>query len=383
MHKSYYDVLEIPKSSPQKDVKKAFRKKAMVYHPDKPTGNEELFRQINTAYEVLSDPEKRQKYDQYGENFEQMGGGNADINDLFRGMMGGGGGGMHHRNQVKKCDDIRHVLKISLKQVYTGTVRKLKINRKIECTTCDGFGTKDKTESKCNCNNGMKTMMRQIGPGMMQQMNVPCNLCQATGFRVTNKENKCGGCSGMGVVNNQHVITVDIPKGIRNKSTLCFEGQANGKRDCISGDVLISINIDQSEHLHLQGNNLIMSKKITLAEALSGFSFVLEQLDGRELYISNRDRVITPNQLIKIKNEGIPISNTPHYGDLIIKFDIVFPTSIQHTEILPKLFGQEVNKEPIQKSHVKKDFEFIDSYKNDRPQHPQHPQHPEQQCRQQ
>jgi DnaJ family protein A protein 2 len=389
MSTAYYEILGVSKTASPQEIKKGFRKKSLIFHPDRPTGDEVNFKEINQAYEVLSDPETRKKYDQFGPDFEKHGngmmGGGMNMNDIFRGMHQ-----QQHRQQIKKCEDIQHVLNISLKEVYNGATRKLKINRTVECTTCDGFGTKDKSESKCtSCHNGVKTITRQMGP-MIQQMNVPCDICKGTGFRESNVDNKCSTCDGKRVLKKQTLITVNIKKGVQNRSILKFDGQAHTQRDCVPGDVIIQLNIDSTNTpLQRQGHNLLLQKTITLAEALSGFAFVVKQLDGRELYVSNTNRIITPNQLIKLKNEGLPIQNSSTNGDLIIQFTIEFPTTIQHTEILPKLFNQQVNTPAQQTNQTNMPFEFITEYKKSQPHQNQQrqQQHFEnngaQECRQQ
>jgi len=358
---TYYDLLHIPKNASQLEIKKAFHKIALISHPDK-GGDPEKFKEINNAYNVLSDPEKRKQYDQFGENFEEKGmngmSGGMNMEDILRGMMGNG----NRENMRKKCQDVQHIIKISLKEVYNGTTKKLKIHRTLICQICEGFGTKDKTESKCTCNNGQRVIVRQIGPGMIQQMTVVCNDCKGSGSRVMN-DNKCDMCNGTQVINDENIVPVNIQKGIEHGHILKFPGEANQKRNFESGDLLIQVQIDPSlTTFKYQQNNLILHKTINLAEALSGFSFVVEHLDERKLYIKSSS-IITPNQMLMIKDEGLPIKNSHLNGDLIIHFNIEFPNKINHPEILPKIFNQDIQEEKENEEYTISELQPIDDKK--------------------
>jgi DnaJ family protein A protein 2 len=353
MGKNYYDILEIPKNASASDIKKAYRKLALKEHPDK-GGDPEKFKEINQANGVLSDPKTKQKYDQYGEDFENKGNGHGmggmggmNMEDILKHMTGGMGmggmGGM--RQQIKKCADIEHRIKITLNEVYNGSTRKLKIHRKLICPLCEGFGTKDKSEISCNCDNGKKTVVRQVGPGMIQRTIIICPDCNGTGGNDPKPNNKCDVCAGKCTVNDQNLITVTIQKGVKNGKVIQFPGEANQHKGYKSGNVIIQLIIDTNQTIFdFRGNNLLLNKKINLAEALTGFSFIIEQLDGRKLYIKN-DKIIKPNQTLEIKGEGLPIHGNSSNGNLIIQFVVEFPSKVKHSEILSKIFNQRIQEE--------------------------------------
>lgn len=363
MGKNYYDILDVSKSATQQEIKKAFRKKALTTHPDKTGGDATKFKEINTVYSVLSDPEKRKQYDQYGEDFEKRGGGmpggmpgGMNMSDIFEQMMPGM---RSRRNVVKKCQDVRHVIKITLKEVYNGYTKKLKIHRTMICAFCEGFGTKDKTESKCSCNNGQRTITRQIGPGMLQQTTIQCPDCKGSGNLVKDSNNKCEMCSGETIIHDQNIVTVNIQKGVQNGKVIKFTGEANQRRGYESGDLVIQIQIDPSKtELDFRGNNLVFNKQINLAEALSEFSFIIEQLDGRNLYVKS-NQIITPNQTLMIKGEGLPIHGSSSNGDLIIQFKIEFPKKVRHQEILSKIFEQPIENVKESDDYTKVTLENI------------------------
>lgn len=347
MSKNPYEVLGVSKTASQQEIKKAYRKSALENHPDK-GGDAEKFKEINKANDILSDPEKRKRFDQFGdEDDNPRGHGFQGFSGGFPGFPSGFPGFHRGRQGPKKCEDIQHIMKITLKEVYNGSTRKLKIHRKLICPLCEGFGTKDKTESKCNCNDGKKTIVRHVGPGMIQQMVIACNECKGTGHRVTNSDNKCEICNGNRTVNDQNIVTVTIQKGVTNGKIMKFPGQANQQRDYESGDLLIKLQIEPSQTIFdFRGHNLLLNKSITLAEALSGFSFIVQQLDERKLHVQSK-HIIRPDQTLMIKGEGLPILNSSSNGDLIIQFHIQFPEKVIHKEVLPKIFSQTVQNEEM------------------------------------
>ncbi|MCL7034259.1 hypothetical protein MKW94_009590 [Papaver nudicaule] len=237
----YYEVLGVSKNATSDELKKAYKKAAIKNHPDK-GGDPEKFKEVAQAYEVLNDPEKRDIYDQYGEDAlkEGMGGGGGgghnpfDIFESFFGGGGGFGGGGSRRSRQKQGEDVVHTLKVSLEDLYNGTEKKLSLSRNALCSKCNGKGSKSGASSKCaGCQGqGMKISMRQIGPGMIQQMQHVCQECRGTG-EIINEKDKCQQCKGSKVTKEKKVLEVHVEKGMQNGQKIVFEGQAD---EAVSGN---------------------------------------------------------------------------------------------------------------------------------------------------
>ncbi len=230
----YYDILGVSKNASQEDLKKAYRKAAIKNHPDK-GGDPEKFKELAQAYEVLSDPEKRDIYDQYGEDAlkEGMGGGPGghDPFDIFQSFFGGnpfGGGGSSRGRRQRRGEDVIHPLKISLEDLYNGTSKKLSLSRNVICSKCKGKGSKSGASMKCSgCQgSGMKVSIRHLGPSMIQQMQHPCNECKGTGETINDKD-RCPQCKGEKVVQEKKVLEVIVEKGMQNGQRITFPGEAD------------------------------------------------------------------------------------------------------------------------------------------------------------
>ncbi|EPS59846.1 hypothetical protein M569_14958, partial [Genlisea aurea] len=232
----YYDILGVPKSASPDDLKRAYRKAAIKNHPDK-GGDPEKFKELSHAYDVLSDPEKREIYNQYGEDAlkEGMGGGGGggmhDPFDIFSSFFGGshfGAGGSSRGRRQRKGDDLVQPLKVSLEDLYTGTSKKLSLSRNVICSKCGGKGSKSGASLKCpGCQgSGMKVSIRQLGPGMLQQMQHPCNECYGTGEAISERD-RCGQCKGKKVVAEKKVMEAHIEKGMQNGQKITFPGESD------------------------------------------------------------------------------------------------------------------------------------------------------------
>lgn len=329
----YYELLGVDKSASDVELKKAYRKLSMKHHPDK-GGDPETFKTINEAYDVLKDPEKRRIYDDYGEEAlkEGMGGGGASaassMADLFDMMSGGGGG----RRREAKGEPIVHKLKTSLEEMYNAATRKLALTRKSKCKTCNGIGTKSGKTYVCKtCNGtGIQVHIRQLGPGMIQQVQAKCSTCGGLGEMVP-ADDQCGSCYGKKYVSEKKVFEVHIEKGMKNGQKIVMKGEAGYTQPGVLPGDLVFV-LEQKEHKTFtrKGSDLLMTKKISLVEALTGFKFVVDQLDGRKLVVEAAPgEVVKPDSWKCINDEGMPVHGSPFQkGNLYINFEVEFPESL-------------------------------------------------------
>ncbi|KAL3061518.1 dnaJ homolog subfamily A member 4 [Trematomus bernacchii] len=322
----FYELLGVNPEASQDELKKAYRKLALKYHPDKNPNEGEKFKLISQAYEVLSNPEKRSLYDQGGEQAIKeggMGGGTSPM-DMFN-MFFGGGGRMQRERRGK---NVVHQLSVTLDEMYNGSTRKLGLQKNIICDSCEGYGGKKGAMEKCSIckGRGVQIKVQQIGPGMIQQIQSVCADCQGQGEKFSSKD-RCKSCNGRKVERKKKVLEVHIDKGMRDGQKITFTGEGDQEPGLEPGDVIIVL--DQKDHPLFQrkDEDLIMKMDIKLAEALCGFKKTIQTLDDRTLVISALPgEVIKHNDIRCVQNEGMPIYKEPYEkGQLIIKFQVAFP----------------------------------------------------------
>ncbi|KAF4354066.1 hypothetical protein F8388_002466, partial [Cannabis sativa] len=329
----YYEVLGVSKNASQDDLKKAYRKAAIKNHPTR------VFKELAQAYEVLSDPEKREIYDQYGEDAlkEGMGGGGGghDPFDIFQSFFGGspfgGGGGSSRGRRQRRGEDVIHPLKVSLEDLYNGTSKKLSLSRNVLCSKCKGKGSKSGASMKCPVcqGSGMKISIRQLGPSMIQQMQHPCNDCKGTGETINDKD-RCTQCKGEKVVQEKKVLEVNVDKGMQNGQRITFPGEADEAPDTVTGDIVFILQQKEHPKYKRKGDDIFYEHTLSLTEALCGFQFILTHLDGRQLLIKSQPgEVVKPDQFKAINDEGMTMYQRPFMkGKLYIHFTVEFPDSL-------------------------------------------------------
>ena len=297
------------------------------------------FKEVTGAYEVLSDPEKKQIYDQYGEEGLKeggMGGGGGSPFDIFEAMFGGnpfgpcggGGGRGGGRQRQRKGEDVVHGLKVSLEDLYSGVTKKLSLAKNVLCPKCDGKGSKSGASGHCGTckGSGVRVVVRQIAPGMVQQMQTVCNECRGSG-QVISEKDKCGQCHGQKVVQEKKVLEVHIEKGMVNNQKITFQGEADEAPGTIPGDIIFVVQEKEHATFKRKGPDLFLEKSISLAEALCGFQMTVTHLDKRPLVIStNEGDVIKPNSFKAVYDEGMPTYQSPFQkGKLFVHFNVKFP----------------------------------------------------------
>lgn len=357
----YYDILGVKPSASPEEIKKAYRKLALKYHPDKNPDEGEKFKLISQAYEVLSDPKKRDIYDQGGEQAIKEGGSGSpsfsspmDIFDMFF----GGGGRMTRERRGK---NVVHQLSVTLEDLYNGITKKLALQKNIICEKCEGIGGKKGSVEKCPLckGRGMQIHIQQIGPGMVQQIQTVCIECKGQGERI-NPKDRCENCSGAKVTREKKIIEVHVEKGMKDGQKILFHGEGDQEPELEPGDVIIVL--DQKDHSVFQrrGHDLIMKMKIQLSEALCGFKKTIKTLDDRVLIISSKSgEVIKHGDLKCVRSEGMPIYKAPlEKGMLIIQFLVVFPE--KQWLSLEKLPQLEALLPPRQKVRITDDMDQVE-----------------------
>jgi len=332
MNKDYYKILDIEKKASKDDIKKAFRKLAHKYHPDKKSGNEQKFKEVNEAYQVLSNDQKRAEYDSYGRVFGGGGQGFSgfnnsqgfdgvefDLGDIFGDIFGGRG-----REYVKRGSDISVDIEISFKDSVFGAERKVRLTKTSVCEKCNGSGAKDsskmKTCQKCN-GQGKFHESKKTFLGTFATVR-ECEECHASG-KVP--EEKCGACHGLGITKGQSEIEIKLPAGIRNGEMVRLSGKGEAVRNGINGDLYIKIHVTPHPVFSRDAANLVMNLDIKLSDALLGAEKTIQTLDGDIKLMIPAGASF--GEIMRVREKGIPIQGGKR-GDLLIKLNIELPSKL-------------------------------------------------------
>ena len=360
--RDYYEVLGVSKTATPEEIKKAYRKKAIEYHPDKNPGNkeaEEKFKEAAEAYEVLSNPEKRSRYDQLGHagvggaasgGFSGGGMSMEDIfsqfGDIFGGHFGGfgfggfGGGGRTHKH-VNRGTDLRVKVKLTLKEISTGVEKKIKVKKYVSCKACNGTGAENGTAyttcSTCN-GSGVVTRVQQTFLGAMQSTST-CPTCGGEGKTITKK---CAACNGEGILKEDEIITINIPAGVMEGMQLSMSGKGNAARHGgVNGDLLILIEEEPHDELLRDENDLIYNALLDFPTAALGGTLEIPTIDGKAKV--KIDPGTQPGKVLRLRGKGLPSVNRYGVGDLLVNLSVYIPEKLNSEEkkSIEKFAGQQ------------------------------------------
>ena len=342
--KKYYDLLGVAPDASADDIKKAYRKAALKHHPDK-GGDPEKFKELNKANDVLSDEDSRRTYDQFGEAGVEGGmggdggggfpggGGGFSQEDIFSQFFGGGqGGGRQRRQAPQQASSVTMRLSLSLEELFAGTTKSISIDREVTCNTCDGLGTPSiKNVKHCTtCNGaGVVVQVRQVGPGMVQQVQAVCPDCSGAGQAIA-PEHRCGTCSGEKVVAETKSMDVKVPAGLQQGQKLVLQGEGYSYPDARSGDVVLAVEEQPHRTFKRHKMDLLVERKVTLSQALTGFALVLETLDGGSVKLETKEgQMVHTGDVLRVRGAGMPkAGDLATRGDLLVRCDVQLPEHI-------------------------------------------------------
>lgn len=354
--RDYYEVLGVSKTATPEEIKKAYRKMAIKYHPDKNPGDkvaEEKFKEAAEAYDVLSNPEKRQKYDQFGHSMGPQGFGGAEggfysgggmsmedifaqFGDIFGGAFGGGFGGAtggsraRYRQRRRRGSDLRIRVKMSLEDIAKGVTKTLKIPTYVKCEHCNGTGAKDGVAfATCNTCHGTGTVtrMQQTMLGAMQSQ-AECPSCEGTGKIISER---CAYCNGEGVVRRDEQVTFSIPAGVSDGMTLTMRGKGNAPRHGgENGDLLVVIEEIKHPELIRDGNDVIYNLMLDIPTAVLGGSVEVPTITGRaRLKIAPGTQ---PGKILRLRGKGLPSTEGYGTGDELVNVMVYMPEKLSEAE---------------------------------------------------
>ncbi|KAG9301669.1 hypothetical protein G9A89_016740 [Geosiphon pyriformis] len=337
----YYSILGVSRSASASEIKRRYKQLAKKYHPDKNPGDveiEEKFVKVAQAYEVLSDEEKRNIYDRYGEEGlkgENKGGFHNPF-DIFDKFFGGAF--KHPQKTEQRGPNIVLELEVVLKELYLGTKFDVEVSKQVICEHCSGTGAKSVNDVvKCSaCDGRGVRFVKQIIGASMFQIQTTCDVCGGKGKTI---KTKCPHCQGKKVRRGNEQLTVNIEKGMADGEQIVFEQESDESPDTIPGDIIFKLKTIPHPVFVRKGDNLYTKETINLIEALTGFEKNITHLDDRRITIK-RETVTQPGFVEVVKGEGMPRYRSSQRGNLYVEFTVVFPTLLENEtkEGLRKLF---------------------------------------------
>ncbi len=377
--RDFYDILGVTKGASADEIKKAYRKQAIKFHPDKNPGDkeaEEKFKEAAEAYEILSNPEKKQRYDQFGHAGAQgggYGGGHMNMDDIFSqfgDVFGGGspfesffGGGGQSRGckRTARGSNLRIKVKLNLEEIAKGAEKKVKVNKQVVCNTCDGSGAKDRSSFNTCATCGGAGSVRRVTNTILGQMQTTstCPTCNGEGTQITSK---CGSCHGDGVVRGEETISINIPAGVSEGMQLSMGGKGNAApRGGVPGDLIILIEEVQHEFLQREGNNVVYDLHVSFVDATLGASVEVPTIDGKAKI--KLEPGTQGGKILRLKGKGVPEVNSYHRGDQLVYVNIWTPKVLSREErdLMEKLQSSP-NFRPQPGKNEKSFFERMKEY---------------------
>ena len=380
--RDYYEVLGVQKNASAEEIKKAYRKLAVKYHPDKNPGNkeaEEKFKEAAEAYSVLSDETKKARYDQFGHAGvdgagPDFSGGFGNLNDILNDLFGGGFGGFsgfggfgsgfgggQRQQRVHRGRDIRVRVKLTLEEIAHGVEKEISIEKSVPCPDCGGRGAKNSSDVKtCPACNGTGQVQRVVNSFLGQT--VTYSTCQQCGGEGKIISNPCRTCNGTGLVRQRETIKVKIPAGVEAGMQLTIQGEGHAaKNNGINGDLLVVIEEQEHKDLKREGNNLFYTKVVSITDAILGADVEVPCIDG-----TVKVKVEPGTQsgtVVRLRGKGLPtVNGYGGVGDLYVKIAVWIPKKLNRDE--KEIVESLRTKESFQPNPSKEDKSFFDKLKD-------------------
>ena len=378
--RDYYEVLGVDRNASADEIKKAYRKLAIKYHPDKNPGDkeaEEKFKEAAEAYSILSDADKKAKYDQFGHAGVEGAGpdfsggfGNLNdiLNDFFNGAFGGGfgsgfGGGFgggRRQERIYKGRDIRVRARLTLEEIATGVEKEISIEKNVPCPDCGGRGAKNSSDIKiCPACNGSGQVQRVVNSFLGQTIAYStCQQCGGEGKIITNP---CPKCSGSGLVRQRETVKVKIPAGVEAGMQMTVQGEGHAaKNNGINGDLLVVIEEQEHPELRREGSNLFYTKVVSIMDAVLGCEVEIPCLDGK--YKVKVEPGTQSGTVVRLRGKGLPSVNSYGTGDLYVKIAVWIPKKLSREE--KALFESIRNNDSFKPNPSKEDKSFFEKLKD-------------------
>ena len=379
--RDYYEILGVSKGAAQDEIKKAYRKQALQYHPDKNPDDknaEEKFKEAAEAYEILSDAQKRQKYDQFGHAaFENGGSGGfhgggmtmedifSQFGDIFGGFGGFGGGfggfsGGSRGGGVTKGSNLRVKVSLNLEEVANGVEKKIKVKKYVSCDACSGSGAKNGTaKSTCQtCHgNGQVTRVTNTFLGQMQTAST-CPTCHGEGNTISQK---CESCYGEGMVKEEEVIKINIPAGVAEGMQVKMSVKGNAaRRGGINGDLMVIIHEENHPELTRDGSDLLYNLYLSIPQATLGAAVEIPTIEGKAKI--KIEAGTQPGRVLRLRGKGLPEINGYGKGDLLVQINVWIPKSLEKEE--KKVFEKMEQSDTFTPRPDKNEQGFFNRMKN-------------------